>query len=270
MRYRIILTVAALVVPLVGCFAQMGALGYIEYGYSISPYNSEQLKVFMTSYNDYYRPDQPFSMNIPAAKGDYFKFGLGVGAGVKGVFDFTIYKCKSSPLEARYANGTGRDVWYEIRNTTSNVGVRFGGTNNVPVWFQVNINSMIQHITIGSAYVFADGSRSLGYDHSLNGLYTDFNLIFGLGIGAGWKIAGPVAVSGTIDYIGRGIDSKSHPEYHQYDDNQDINTSDRYIPQDLTAWTNGAFATENSIYNDFHGFRFTFGIQLMLSGGGDE
>lgn len=241
--------------------AQLSAIGYLEFGYSIHKYKSDELQDFLSSYNAVNNPASPFKMKIGAAKGTYLKFGLGIGGVTKMVLDFTIYKGESNPLEARFANGSGRDIWFSVRNSNTNVGIRFGGTEDIPVWLQLNMNIGIQYITLNSAFVFPDGSRSLGYDHGLNGCYTDFNMVGAFGVAGGFRIVGPLAVTAAMDYFGRGLDYRKHPEYHIYSNNNDIGGSD-YFPRNVT---NGAGSLDNSLSNDFRGFQFTFGVVCLLS-----
>ena len=245
--------------------AQIYGQAYAEYGYSIFDYKSDEIVTFMESYNAVIAPTTPFDLKVPSAHGDYLKFGLGFGSTVGMVLDLSIYKMRSPVMSARFSDGSGRDISWGLRNTITNVGLRFGGTKEIPVWGQVNIDVMIQHVSIYSAWVFPDGSSSLGRDHGMNGVYSDFNLIFGLGGSIGYRIAGPIALTASADYIGRGIDSKSHPEYHQYSDNNDVNNSTGYVPRDVAAYNAGAYATENSISNDFRGFKFSVGVVLMLT-----
>jgi hypothetical protein len=132
----------------------------------------------------------------------------------------------------------------------------------MPLWIQGNINIAIQTVTIKSGFVFPDGSRSLGPDHSLNGCYSAFALTGGFGVGAGCRIWGPFGISFTADRVSRGLDTGRTPEYYQYDDNNDIGTSG-YIPRDLG--NSSATASDNSISNDFRGWRFTAGLVFMPS-----
>jgi hypothetical protein len=264
MRAALVILIAMIVLPFRG-HSQAYGQAYVEYGYSIFDYKSDELVVFMQSYNQYFSPASPFDLKVPSAKGDYLKFGLGIGGNVGMVLDMCIYKAESSPMSVRYSNGSGRDISYGLRNTITNVGVRFGGTSEIPVWGQMNINTMIQHVTIKSEKVYPDGSKSLGRDQAMNGVFSDFNLIFGLGASVGFRVIGPLAITASADYIGRGIDSKSHPEYHQFDDNNDVNNSSNYVPRDVGAYYAGSFATENSISNDLRGWKFSFGAVFMIS-----
>jgi hypothetical protein len=245
--------------------AQIFGSAYIEYGYGFFKYKSDQLLVFTDSYNSVNAPAKPFGNKVGTAKGDFIKFGFGFGEQVGMMIDFAIYKMESNPMSARFADGSGRDIWYQVRNSNTTVGIKFGGTREFPLWGQFNMNIAIQDVSLLTAYVFPDGSRSLGRDHALNGVYSDFNLIGGLGFSAGCKILGPLAVTASIDYTGRGIDSKSHPEYHEYSDNNDVGNSLGYIPRDVAAYNSGSYATENSIHNDFRGWNFTFGAVFILT-----
>ncbi len=265
MNRLLILFAAGILLPL--CMnAQMGAIAYLEYGYAISPYKSKELEAFKASYNSFYNPEHPFDMKTKPAKGTYMKFGIGVGdvSGLKMNMDFCIYNLESAPMEARYADGHGRDVWYEIRNSNTNVGMRFGGGDEMPFWGQVNINIGIQWVTMKSGFVHIDGSRNLTPTHSLNGTFDSFTLMGGFGVGVGCKIWGPFALTFTADRVSRGIDSRKHPEYFQYSDNNDIGTSN-YMPRDVESFINGATESENSISNDLRGWRFTGGLVFMLS-----
>ena len=245
--------------------AELEPIVYMEFGYGFMKYKTDELPVFLTTYNAANNPAQPFTMKLGMARGAYVKFGAGIGGEVRCVLDITIYKTKTSPLEARFANGSGRDIWVEHRLSNSVVGIRFGGTKEVPVWAQLNINLGIQHSTIYSAYVFPDGSRSLGLEHTLNGAYTDFALCGGFGLSLGCRIAGPLGVSVTLNRIGNF--ERKKPEHHQYSDDNDVKplSDPNFLPRDMGLYVTEPWnSTENSISNDFRGWQFTGGLVLSL------
>lgn len=246
--------------------AQLNIFGYAEYGYSIWNYKSDELNVFFDAYNNYQQGNgltKPFDGKMGLAKGSYFKFGVGIGSTAQMILDFGIMKSKSKPMEARFSDGSGRDIQVEHRNSNTTIGVRFGGTGDIPLWVQLNTDICIQTTTIHSFYVFPDGSRSLGLEHSLNGSYSDFTLAGGLGMAVGCRLFGPVNVSVQADYIfnfGRGT-----PEYHQYEDLQGFKDVNTFLPRDMAMYVSQPYnATENSISNDMRGLRFTAGIQVKL------
>lgn len=264
MRKNIYLLLFCFMLPMIGK-AQLGFVGYAEYGYSMFKYKSDELSVFLSSYNSYYNLAKPFELKLGAAKGTYLKFGIGIGGNVKGVMDFTIYKAKTNPLEARFADGTGRDIWVEHRCSNTDIGVRFGGTKEVPLWVQIDMDIAIQVTSIYSAYVYADGSRSLGIEKNLNGVYSDFVGVGGLGLTAGCRIYGPLGISISANYMFNLM--RGTPEYHQYSDLNDVKPlmQPDYLPRDMGTYINDPYnGTGNSISNDFRGWKFTGGLVLSI------
>lgn len=263
---KVLLSVLFLVSTVTVAQAQFVAMGYVEYGYSVLKFKSEELGVFLNSYNNY-QPGltQPFGLKIGAARGDYFKFGVGVGGeNTKMIMDFTIYKVKTNALEARFADGSGRDIWAEQRSSLFNIGVRFGGSREVPVWIQLDMLMGIQVSSIYSAYVYPDGSRSLGIEKDLNGVYSSFVFSGGGGITAGCRIIGPLGVSVSLNYLGNG--SMRRPDYHQYWDGNDVKENQPdYLPRDMAMYVSDPNnSIENSISNDFRGWKFTAGLTMSI------
>ncbi len=247
--------------------AQFKAFGFVEYGYSLCRYKGSELPVFLESYNAYYQPlglTTPFPTKLSIARGDYFKFGAGFGGDVQAVLDFAIYKNETHPIEARFADGSGRNIWMGLRNSNTTIGIRFGGVGDVPLWMQIDMALCIQHTTIHSEYVFADGSRSMGMDHWLNGSFNDFTLAGGGGLTAGCRIIGPLNISAHANYIFNF--GRATPEYHTYDDSQDFKIDiPSYLPRDMEKYISDPFnGIENSISNDVQGWRFTVALQLVF------
>lgn len=247
--------------------AQLSFFGYAEYGYSFCNYKSEELNVFLDTYNNYQQAaggfTKGFDKKMGLAKGDYLKFGLGMGDRVQMVLDFAIMKNKTNPMEARFSDGSGRDIQVEHRNSNTNVGIRFGGTDEIRVWGQFNMNICIQRTTIHSIYVFPDGSRSFGAEHSLNGSYDDNILTGGPGFTLGYKIFGPVHIYAQADYMFNG--GRKTPQYHQYEDLNEFKDVNTFLPRDMNEYvSNPTNGTGNSISNDMRGWRFAAGIQVQL------
>lgn len=230
-------------------------------------YKSDELQVFLAEYNRYQNTvTTPFKMKIGAATGTYYKFGVGMGDNrVQMVVDLAISNVKTNPLEARFGDGSGRDIWVEHRNSNSVVGVRFGGSKQYPAFVQFNMNLGVQQTYVYSAYVYPDGSRSLGLEKTLNGVYGDFSMAGGLGLGAGYRIIGPLAFYVSADYLWNG--GKKNPQYHQYIDLNDVKptmTQD-YLPRNMDMYVNDPYnSIDNSISNDFRGWKFACGLSFII------
>lgn len=245
--------------------AEFEPIMFVEFGYGMLKYKSDELPVFLASYNSYQNVSQPFQMNIGAARGPYMKFGVGVGATCKMILDFTIYKAKTSPLSARFADGTGRDIWAEHRLSNTVIGIRFGGTKEIRFWGQFNMNIAVQSTSLYLAYVYADGSTSLGTERTLNGVYSDFQLAGGFGAAFGVRVLGPLSLSFSVDRI--GTFERKNLQYHKYSDLnnvKDLMTPD-YIPRDMATYISDPYnSTDNSIGNDFRGWKFTGGLIISI------
>lgn len=252
--------------------ADLEPIAYIECGYGMLRYKSDELPVFLASYNAYQNVSQPFRMNIGAARGPYVKFGVGIGATCRMVLDFTIYKAKTPPLTARFADGTGRDIWAEHRLSNTIVGIRFGDTKEVRFWGQFNINIAVQASSLYSAYVYADGSRSLGTERNLNGVYSNHNIAGGLGLAMGYRIIGPLGISIAVDRIGV-FERKKSIEYHKYTDLNNVKPDMQpdYIPRDMAMYVSDPYnSIENSIGNDFRGWKITAALTFSIGNWGKE
>lgn len=237
---------------------------FVEYGYAMFRYKSNELPVFLESYNSYNSGSlvTPFETKLKMATGTYWKAGIIGGAeGSYGMMSFTIYKAQSAPLSARNANGSGRDVWLGVRNSIFSFGGRFGGSGKSAPWLQANLNIGLQTCTVHSAYVFPDGSRSIGLDHTLNGSYSNFAFSGGAGLAAGWRIYGPLNVSASCDYMLTG--ARATPEHHQLLDNNDVGGA-LFLPRDMAQYQAAPYDSDNAISNDFRGLMFTFSVQIVL------
>ncbi|HTF05337.1 MAG TPA: hypothetical protein VK826_15010 [Bacteroidia bacterium] len=262
---KFICSLAVLISASFAANAQLTFVGYAEYGYSFFKYKSDELQVFLTDYNETYALATPFPMKMGAARGPYYKIGVGIGdSKVMMVLDLAIYEVKTNPIEARFPNGTGRDLWVEHRNSNTNIGIRFGGSKQYPAWIQFDMCVSVQTTSIYLAYVYADGSRSLGNDKTLNGVYSNFAGLLGLGLTAGYRIIGPLGFNVSANYM---FSLVQKPEYHQYTDLNNVKpemTPD-YIPRDNAMYTTDPFnGTENSISNDMRGWKFNAGLILMI------
>ncbi len=247
--------------------AEFEPIIFIEAGYASLKYKTDELPVFLKSYNSYQTTlTQQFGLKLPAARGPYLKVGIGVGATCKMILDFTIYNAKSQPLSARFGDGTGRDIWVEHRLSNTNIGIRFGGTKEIPVWAQFNMNLAVQNSSLYFAYVYPDGSLSLGTERTLSGIYSNFNLAGGFGVAAGIRLLGPIGLAIGVDRIGV-FERKKSIEYHKYSDLNNVKPDMQpdYIPRDMATYVSDPFnSIENSIGNDFRGWKFTAGITLSL------
>ncbi len=243
--------------------AQLGFLFSAEAGLAGSTVKTEELPVFLTSYNNVNSGlTQQFGMKQGMAKGNYYHFMLGIG-GKECMMTLGLgrYLITTNPNEARYADGTGRNISTEIRDASTEVGIRFQKKKFV-AGFQFVIS--IRTVSIYSEYVFADGSKSLGFDHTLNGVYDNFSFGPGFGINLGYKLLPCIYLVAKADYIFRT--GKAHPEYRQYDDLQDFRQEQNYLPRDLNMYVTDPYnGTGNSISNDIRGLRFGIGLQFLLS-----
>lgn len=250
--------------------SQLEFIGYVEYGYSVFKYKSDELPVFLATYNSYHNPAKPFEMKLGPATGSYFKFGVGMGANCKMILDFTIYEVKTNPLEARFADGSGRDIWAEHRCSNTDIGIRFGGTKEVRPWIQFDMNIAIQTTSLYLAYVYADGSRSLGNEKTLNGVYSDFVGAGGIGVTGGYRIFGPLGVSVSAGYMFNLM--RRTPEYHQYVDLNNVKATGTpdYLPRDFATYIASPYSgSDNSISNDFRGWKFTAGLVMSIGNWGE-
>ncbi|MDQ3111094.1 MAG: hypothetical protein M3R17_14470, partial [Bacteroidota bacterium] len=201
---------------------------------------------------------QPFKLKTGIATGRYFGFTFGMGGPeCKMTLIIDRYLMKSGHNEARFANGQGRDMWTEIKETSSEVGVQFN-KGKITAGFEFVLS--LRYVSIYSQYIFPDGSTSFGSDHTLNGVFEDLTFGPGLGINVGYKILPFLAFTVKSDYIFRV--AKKHPEYHQYSDLQLFKDID-YLPRDFSNYNNYS-GSGNSISNDVSGLRFSFGIQFLL------
>lgn len=245
--------------------AQLEFIAYVEYGYSALKYKSDELPIFLTTYNEYHNVSEPFKMKLGMATGPYFKIGVGMGANCKVILDYSLYQAKTNPVEARFSDGSGRDVWAEHRCANGDVGIRFGGTKEVKPWVQFDMNIAIQTSFIYSAYVYADGSRSLGTEKDLNGVYSSFVGAGGIGVTGGYMLFGPLGVSVSAGYMFNF--SRRTPQYHQYTDLNNVKGSMQpdYLPESMSMYITDPYSgSDNSISNDFRGWKLNAGLTLSI------
>ncbi len=243
--------------------AQLEFLFSGEAGVAGSTVKTNELPVFLTSYNSVNSGlTQQFVMKQGMAKGNYYHFIAGIGEKqCMMTLGLGRYLVTTNPNEARYADGTGRNISTEIRDASTEVGVRFQKDKFVAgVQFVISIRT----VSIYSEYVFADGSKSLGFDHTLNGVYDNSAFGPGLGFNFGYRLFPCVYLVAKADYIFRT--AKKHPEYHQFDDLQDFRSGQNYLPRDLNMYINDPYnGIGNSISHDIRGLRFGIGLQICLA-----
>jgi len=245
--------------------AQLMVAFTAEGGYAGSTVKTAQLPLFLETYNNYNSAGmtKAFGMKTGMASGKYMAFGMGIGGEkCKCIVTFGKYLTTTPHLEARFAAGDGRDVWMELKDASTSTDVRFD-VGRFTTGFEFDM--LIRTVSIYSEYVFPDGSTSFGSEHVLNGVYTSNRLQVGTGAHIGFKIIKGVYLIGKAEYIFET--DKKHPEYHQYEDlNSFRGMSQDYLPFNMTEYyDNPSNSTGNSIFNDVHGLRFNFGIQIMLS-----
>jgi hypothetical protein len=244
--------------------AQLGFIFSVDAGFAGSTVKTAELPVFLTSYNEANASGltKQFGMKQGLATGRYFNFMLGMGGEItKMTLGFGRYLVSTPHNEARYADGSGRDIWTEVKDASTEVGIRTD-FKRLSLGFQMILS--LRTVSIYSQYVFPDDSRSLGFDHTLNGVYEDFNFGPGLGANVNVRVFRFLYVTAKADYI--FTVGKSHPEYHQFDDLQDFRTSQNYLPRDVNMYVTDPYnSTGNSISNDIHGLRFAFGVQFYFN-----
>lgn len=244
--------------------AQLAFMCSFEGGFGGSTVKTNELPVFLASYNtENTGLTRSFEMKQGLATGKYFHFMIGMGGDItKMTLGFGRYLVTTSANEARYADGSGRDIRTEIKDASTEIGIRTD-IKKLTVGFNMVIS--LRTVSIYSEYIFADGSKSMGFDHSLNGVYDNFNFGPGLGLNIGYRVLPYVYIVAKADYI--FAVGKSHPEYHTFDDLQDFRTlMPDYLPRDVAEYSVNPFnGINNSISNDIHGLRFGVGIQICLS-----
>jgi hypothetical protein len=253
--------------------AQFVAFAVVGYGFGYNKYHSDELGVFFDTYNAFHGSNlsKPFENKIGMSHGQYWQVGAGIGGeAVQMVVTVEVIKTKTKAIEARFADGTGRDIWMSYRTSNSSVGIRFGDPNKFRVWGQFDMDIGIQVIDINSEYVFKDGSKSFGTDHTLNGRFTNFDFALGLGAEIGVKIVGPLHAVASFHWV--APNSKKSREYHQFTDLQDWNLyQQNFLPRDMDTYINDPTnGSGNSIHYDFRGTRFTVGLQLALGSYGNN
>ena len=255
MRKQVVLLLLA-VFPLYAN-AQLGFMLSFEGGFAGSTIKSEQIPAFLEAYNSNNAGlTQPFKIKNGLATGKYLGFTVGMGGPkCKAALIIDWYRMSTPKNEARFSNGYGRNVWTEIKETSSEVGVNFY-TGKFVAGFQMIIS--LRTVSVYSEYVFPDGSTSMGNDHSLNGIYNDLTFGPGLGINLGYKILPWLVATAKADYIIRV--TKQHPEYHQFSDLQNFKTI-----ENLPANYNSQAGSDNAVYNDVRGMRFGFGLTILLT-----
>lgn len=244
--------------------AQLSFIFSSEAGFGGSTVKTKELPVFLASYNEVNTGlSKPFEMKQGMATGTYFHFMVGMGGEkTKMTLGFGRYLVTTSPNQARYADGTGRDISTEIKDASTEVGIR---TDFKKLTVGFNLVISLRTVSIYSEYVFADGSKSMGFDHSLNGVYDNFSFGPGLGFNVGYQVLPKIYIVAKADYI--FASDKSHPEYKQFMDLQDFRTFiPDYLPRDVNEYANNPFnGIDNSISNDIKGLRFGIGIQVCFS-----
>jgi hypothetical protein len=248
--------------------AQLSFCGFVDAGYAGSAIKTDEFPIFLNSYNNYQTGlSQKFDVKPGMAHGKYINFGIGIGGKAKFTIAFGRYLVQTPHMEARYTNGEGRDLWVELKDASTETGMRFD-LGRFTTGFQFDME--LRTVSVYSQYVFPDDSRSFGFDHTLNGVFSNNRLQVGVGANIGFRVLPHLYLVAKCDYIFQT--DKSHPEYHQYEDLQDFKTfTPDYLPRDMAEYINNPFnSTENSISNDVRGLRFGFGIQFMFATNEDE
>ncbi len=229
--------------------AQLGFMFSVEAGFAGSTIKSAQIPAFLAYYNGTNGSQglsQPFKEKNGMATGKYFGFTVGMGGPeCKGTLIIDRYIMNTAKNEARFTDGSGRNIWTEIKETSSEVGVNFYQGKFV-AGFEMVI--ALRYVSVYSEFVFPDGSTSMGNDHSLNGVYQDLTFGPGLGINVGYKVLPFLVVAAKSDMIFRA--TKQHPEYHQFSDLQNFKT-DENLP--------------GGVNDDVWGLRFGIGLTFLLS-----
>jgi hypothetical protein len=252
------------------CIRAQFALSFsAEGGFAGSTVKTEELPVFFGAYNNYYASSslqKTFKTDIGMATGKYMHFVVGFGGEkCKSTIGFGRYLLNTPHDEVRFSNGEGRDVWLEIKEATSEVGLKFDlGRFTIGTQFDM----VLRTNSIYSQYIFRDGSTSIGDEHVLNGVFSNNRLQVGFGGNLAFRVIKNVALIARFDYIMKTDDK--HPGYHQYEDLQNWKDID-YLPRDFNEYFNNPYnMTENSISNDVRGLRFGFGVQFYFATASDE
>lgn len=245
-------------------FAQLGFMVSAEGGFAGSTVKSDELPVFINTYNSYFANaglTTPFGLKQGLAKGEYahFLFGIG-GEKCKATIGFGKYLVRTPHNSAKFSTGEERDIWTELKDATTEVGVRFD-LGKLTIGTQMDM--IIRTVSVYSQFIYPDGTASFGNEHVLNGVFSNNRLQVGLGGNLGYRILPHIYLVAKCDYVFQT--DKSHPEYHELQDLQNFKDVG-YLPRDYSTYLSSPYSeVENSISNDIRGLRFGFGIQIMFS-----
>lgn len=224
------------------------------------------LNSFMDSYNSYYS----VGMKDPF---DHFgslpSWGMGYGVdlinwnlGGGGIY------FRSGILISHAKTSSSAKIW----NNYSNEIILKMNDWRVPFDFGVNIKG-VASLFLASDFTFRktelemwtiypDGSRSIGNEFDINGVYTALHPIFNLGVGAAfrvWKLTIPVRLT-----YGFNLFNEVRVPLTDYDANE-YRSND--FPRDFSLWLNSLVGAnpENVVYKDeITGMHFSIGIKYLF------
>lgn len=246
-------------------YAQKGGLtaGLV---YGVDRWKSDDLNTFINTFNTYYTQNTKSAfettsstLTAPMLRVGYRGFGL---LGGKSSFAF-LYQTGNSQLKRNFtfANDLKNELDLHIRNRDILVEV---GISNPKGYINALMQGQFRYSKITYSTLYQDGSRSLGYEYDLNGVY-ELNISeIMAGISAGYRVGKrltiPVTVSVPAWLPGGDFIFMTDYDTSRYRSNN--------FPREYDLWAQDRLGvdTENGLSEStFRGIRFTIGLEYQIT-----
>jgi hypothetical protein len=223
-------------------------------GFDVMSGNTNELNTFVESFN---------TQNVSLLSEPLNKFGLTKGYSFSAGGNFDTYSFvigawfsranMFQKSKATFVNNTGIEVVQHIAKSTLYTDYGWWVGDNVIISGTIGASLWRNDVRVYSTY--ADGSKSIGQESSLNGIYQAYNASFDLGLNIS-VVLEPV----KLDF--RILKDYKFTASQLLDVSAGKGINDQHIPIDFSK---NSFSEDNRMSGNFSGFYFSLSAVVFLS-----
>ncbi|TNE53887.1 MAG: hypothetical protein EP338_10185 [Bacteroidetes bacterium] len=246
-------------------FSQIG-FGF-ESGFRTAMGHSKTFKQFARSYNSHFADD--IDKELSSSFSFPYGWALSTDFSISGFYGALRFHEVQGHNKVKFKSGAARTFKREQFMYSVLAGF---GTQDSDFAFNASVGLAFGTDRIISMYQYADGTKSIGREKFLNGVYDAGHYAYIASVGGAVTIAEPFCVYMRAEYIlGTFVGLKGPLDDSHW--NRSLEVLSNYptgIPTDVEKWEElqgeiGAYSSEDFVHADWKGFRLEIGIRFQIN-----